>query len=115
MKHFNSLLYALGQLSEYAKGYINSKKKIIQLSLTDQVTKILSKIISRIIVFILVFFLILFGSLTISIGLSMYFNSFIAGFGVVTGIYLVLIGLVVIFRRALITNPIINMILKDFD
>ncbi len=115
MKQFDSLLYAVGQLSEYAKHYINSKKKIIQLDLTERESGILSKIISRIVIFIFIIFLVLFGSLTLSIGLSMYFNSFLAGFGIVTALYLVLIVVVVLFRKVLITNPLINIILKDIN
>ena len=115
MKDFDNLLYELGQLSEYAKEYIDSKKKIIQLEATERGTEILSKLISRIVVFMFLIFLVLFGSLTLSIGLSMYFNSLLAGFGIVTGLYLVLIAVVILFRRSLITIPIVNMILKDIN
>src|SRR5690606_2986671 len=113
MKQFDSLLYALGQLSDYASHYFESKKQTVLLEVAEHGSSFLSKIISRIIIFIFVIFLMLFGSLTLSIGLSMYFGSMWTGFGIVTGIYLVLIAVIVIFRRPLITNPIINMILKD--
>lgn len=115
MKQFDRLLYALGQASEYARHYIENKKKIIQLDLTERATGILSKLISRIIIFIFIIFFTLFASLTLSIGLSMYFNSFLAGFGIVTALYLVLIVLVVIFRKILITHPLINLIVKDIN
>ncbi len=114
MKHFDSILYALGQLNEYVKDFFHNKKKIIQLDLAEQGVQILSKIIGRFIIFIFFIFFLLFGSITLSIGLSIYFNSFITGFGIVTALYLVLIGVVIVFRRPLITSPIVNMILKDF-
>lgn len=115
MKRYDNLLYALGQFSEYAKEFLLNKKKMLQLDLSERGSKILSKLISRIIIFIFVIFLILFGSLTLSIGLSMHFDSYLAGFGIVTALYLVLIIVVYFFRRILITNPIVNMIIKDIE
>lgn len=113
MKQFDDLLYALGQLSEYANHYFKSKKQVLLLDAAEHGSRFLSKLISRIIIFILVIFVVLFGSITLAIGLSMYFGSLWTGFGIVTLLYLVLIGVIVVFRRVLITNPIINMILKD--
>lgn len=113
MKQFDNLLYTLGQLSEYARHYFESKKQIVMLDIVEKGSQFLSKLISRVIIFIFLIFLLLFGSLTLSIGLSMYFGSFLAGFGIVTGIYLILIGIILVFRRSLITMPIVNMILKD--
>jgi len=114
MKHFDSILYALGQLSEYVKDFLDNKKKIIQLDLAEKGIQILSKIIGRFVIFFFFIFFLWFGSITLSIGLSIYLNSFLAGFGIVTLLYLVLIGIVIVFRRTLITSPIVNMILKDF-
>ncbi len=113
MKQFDDLLYALGQLSVYASKFFESKKQIIMLETAELLSKFLSKLVSRIILAIFAFFVIFFGSLTLAIGLSMYFGSLWIGFGIVTVVYLVLIGVVLVFRRQLITNPIINMILKD--
>ncbi|MBY5960177.1 hypothetical protein KUV50_18635 [Membranicola marinus] len=115
MKHFDSLLYALGQLSEYARHYIHGKKQILKLDLTERAAGILSKLISRVVIFIFVIFFILFASLTLAIGLSMYFSSFLAGFGIVSGIYLILIILVIVFRKLLIMRPLIDVILKDIN
>lgn len=113
MRQFDKLLYELGKLSEYASHYFESRKQILLLDAAEQISRFLSKLITRIILVIFLFFVVLFGSITLAIGLSMYFGSLWLGFGIVTGLYLVLIGVVLVFRRALITNPIINMIIKD--
>lgn len=115
MKQFDSLLYTLGQISEHAREYLDNQKSILRLEVAQKTSQFLSRLIGRIIIFIFIIFLILFGSLTLSIGLSIYFNSFLWGFGTVTIIYLLMIWIVYLFRHKLITNPILNMILKDLN
>lgn len=114
MKHIDNLLYALGQMSEYGKEYLQNEKEIIILRVSEFAARMISKIVSRLVMVFFFLFLLLFASLTLSFILAKVLGSYIWGFGAVTLLYLLLIILVVVFRRMLITNPILKLILNDF-
>lgn len=113
MKHIDNLLYALGQMSEYGKEYFRNEKQIIKLSIAEIAAKNLSRIITILTLILFALFLILFGSLTLSFFLASILDSYIWGFGLVALLYLIFIIVVVIFRQALITNPIVRIILHE--
>jgi len=113
MKHIDNLLYALGQMSEYGKEYLRNEKEIIRLGIAGFAARLISKIVSRLMMVVFFIFLLLFASLTLSFVLAKVFDSYVWGFGLVTLLYLLLIFIVVIFRRVLITNPILKLILND--
>lgn len=114
MKQTDNILYTLGKSSEYLKEYVNSQKDLIKLEIAEHSSRVLSKVISRVIALMLIMFALLFASLTIAIGVSIYLNSFFAGFGLVTIFFIVLVVALIVFRNALITNPVLRLILKDF-
>jgi len=87
-------------LVENLSGYVETRVKLLKIEIREDLAKVLSKGLVHIT-------LVLFGSLVLiffSIGLAEYFNTFFLdafkGYWIVSGIYLVVFVLFLVFRKS---------------
>lgn len=104
---------AIEELIKQAKEYFNTQLELFKL----RAIKTLSEIFSSVVIalsFILIGTLVL---ILVSIGLSIYIGqlagSFFAGFFIVSGIYLLIGIILIIFRRRLLKRPLRNWLIKS--
>ena len=90
--------------------YAELKLELLRLGTYERTGKVISVLSYGIIVTALVFFLLLFIFLALGFFLSNLFDSLSAGFLVVAVLYLLLIGIVVLFREQ-IRHRILNIVI----
>ena len=103
-----------GEAYGYAKAYMEQQIEYAKLDIAERLSTSISSAITTIIVIQLVFFVVGFLSFALGIYLGQVLESYVQGFLVVGGIYAALTLAIVLFRRPLITNPILSRIIKIF-
>jgi hypothetical protein len=105
-------------LTDHVGDYVEIYYKLIVLNAAEKATGIASVSITSIIVGVLSIFVLFFGSLGIGWWLGEELKSMIGGFGIVAGFYLLLIGIMMAFRKQIIPsiqNTIIRKIYEEKD
>lgn len=105
-------------LTDHVGDYVEIYYKLIVLNAAEKATGIASVSITSIIVGVLSIFVLFFGSLGIGWWLGEELQSMIGGFGIVAGFYLLLIGIMMAFRKQIIPsiqNTIIRKIYEEKD
>jgi hypothetical protein len=105
-------------LTDHVGDYVEIYYKLILLNAAEKATGIASVSITSIIVGVLSFFALFFGSLGVGWWLGEELHSMIGGFGIVAGFYLLIIGIVMAFRKQIIPsiqNTIIRKIYEEKD
>ena len=102
----------IGKLANDVKEYAEAKIELAKLQAAEKVTDGFSSLVSVLIIsfFGLIFLFTL--SITLAIAFSYLTNSYLAGFGIVTSIYLLCIVLLSIYRTKLLKIPIMNFVIS---
>ncbi len=103
-----------GEAYGYAKAYIEQQVEYTKLDLAERLSISISSAITAIVVIQLIFFVLGFLSFAFGVYLSQRLGSYVQGFLIVGGIYLAITIAVILFRRPLITNPVVSRIIKIF-
>ncbi len=112
MRPTEELLENLGETTEYARHYVEKQFDYVRLEVAERTAKVTSTLVTVIAVTFFVLLVIIMLSLTLGFYLGSLFGSYALGFLAVTGIYFVIALLIYIFRQAIITNPILSLIIK---
>jgi hypothetical protein len=92
--------------------YLEVKLDLIKLQAAESLSRILSSALSMAIIFFLLFLILLF----ISIGAGFFFASYLQssglGFLCVAGFYIVLLIIILLFRKKIIERPVIRSVVK---
>ncbi len=95
------------------KQYISDRITLIKLQSIEKVSAIAASIVSGVILAVLGLFFLVFLSITLGFLLASWLDSNTAGFGIVAGIYLLLIILVVAFGKKLFGNLVTKKIIQN--
>jgi len=95
------------------KQYISDRITLIKLQSIEKVSTIAASIASGITLAVLGLFFLIFFSITLGFLFSYWLNSEIAGFGIVAGIYLLLIIIIVVFGKKIFGNLITKKIIQN--
>lgn len=110
--------YNLGEVISFIKNdvteLLNIKLQLLKLEAVEKGSKGASFLVYGIIVVGLVFFALLFGFLALGFLFSNWLDSFAGGFALVVALYLVLIILLIAFRRS-IMDGITNLFIDEMD
>lgn len=105
-------------LTDHVGDYVETYYKLIVLNATEKATGIASVSITSIAVGVLSLFVLFFGSLGVGWWLGEELNSMIGGFAIIAGFYLLMISILLAFRKQIIPsiqNTIIRKIYEDKD
>lgn len=100
--------------SEYTdnlKAHLEKRFLLLRLNLVKITSNLISKILVFTIVAVFGFFVFLFLNVMLAFYLSSVLDNYYYGFGIVGGIYLLLLLICIIFRKALLGNFIMNNML----
>lgn len=94
------------------KEYIHQKILLIKLQLVEKVSHLVASIISAFIIAVLSFFILLCLSIMAGFYFASLTDSNYIGFGIITGIYVILLFIILALRKNTINRAIINSIIK---
>jgi len=100
--HSNKLEYLFDQLKEYFTIII----KVKELELINHSSRIFSAIFSQMIIAAIAFLFLTFFSLAAGFYISFLFGNNYAGFAIIAGFYMVLLVLLLIFKKEWLERPI---------
>lgn len=95
------------------RDWIDAKLKIYKLRMVKVVSAIGGNLVWMIILLFLASLFIIFAGVTTGYWLSEILGSYVKGFGIVTLFILLLMILLVIFRKALFINPVIKILIRQ--
>ncbi len=114
IKEVDQILENTGMVTEYSRMYIDKQKRLLKLDIAEKSAKVGSSLITTVALALVVSFLVLFLSVTVAFSLGALWESYALGFLAVTGFYLLVTFVILVFKRNLITNPVLNAIVKNF-
>ncbi|MDR3651622.1 MAG: phage holin family protein [Paludibacter sp.] len=102
------------QLYEDVKKYVALQTEYVKVEFVEKLTILLSTllIVSLIIVLVIIALFYLFFSLAYA--LEPLLGSLSISFGIISGIYFILIGILVLFRKRIIVNPLVKFLSNLF-
>ena len=106
------LLESIGETTEYIKQYTQDQIRYIKLEVAERTAKVISELATSIALVFVGMVVILLLSLTLGLWLGNLFQSYVVGFGIVSSLYLVIGVLIMLFKRKMITNPIIALVVQ---
>src|SRR5690349_14602759 len=95
------------------KQYISDHITLIKLQSIEKVSTLAASIASGVTLAVLGLFFLIFFSITLGFLFAYWLDSNIAGFGIVAGIYLLLIIIIVVFGKKIFGNLITNKIIQN--
>ena len=101
------------QLFTEVKDYMKLQDDYVKIDIVEKITKILSMLLFILVVLVLamgLLFYLLF-SLAYILGPEI---GFVSSFAIIAGIYLILLVVIVAFRKSLIINPLLRIIVGMF-
>ena len=114
MKQKDQILESAGEAYAYAKVYIKQQLEYYKLEIAERLSLTLSSMITLVMILMVMLLFVLFLSFSLAFFLSDKLGSYSQGFLVVSGVHALVAIVVVLFRRQLITNPILSRIIKTF-
>ena len=94
--------------------YVSDRIALVKLQAVEKLSVTAAAVISGVLLVVFGLFLLIFVSITLGFLFSHWLESYAAGFGIVAGIYLLLILLVVFFGKQLFGNAVTQKIIQSF-
>lgn len=101
------------QTGKVAKEYLETRLDLIKLQAAGKLSKALGLFFSLILAFLLFFFVIVFLGMVLGFWIGEMTNSFTIGFSCSAALFIVLLGILLIFRKPLIQIPLSNLLIKE--
>lgn len=112
MKDTDQLLEKTGEAVEYLKIYARQRADMVKLEVVEKSSEIVSSLITNLVVAILAFIGVLLLSLTAALFLGQLWGDYALGFLAITVFYTMICIVLVVFRRQLVTNPVVSHIIS---
>jgi hypothetical protein len=103
----------INELRQLITEYFDARLKLIKLETFEKIAKVTAVLFSSLVVALLGFFLLFFLSMSAGFYLGKIFESMALGFLAVTGLYLILFILVLIMKKDLLENFLIERIIGE--
>ena len=102
------------QTKERFQAYLGDRIALVKLQAVEKLSVAAAAIISGILLVVFGLFLLIFISITLGFLFSHWLDSYAAGFGIVAGIYLLLVLMVVFLGKKLFGNAVTHKIIQSF-
>jgi len=100
------------ELTEHIGDYLETFYKLSALNATGKATGIISAGITSIVVILFIMFAMLFAFMGIGWWLGEQMHNMLAGFGIVSGFYIFLIIIILVFRKSFLFPMIRNILIR---
>ncbi len=116
MSQEEELLEKVGEAAEYAKQYTKDQIQLLKLELAERTAKLISAMATSLVIFFILMAAVLFLTVGLSLFIGNYLDSNAAGFAIVAGIYIIAGIIIIIFKKTILTNPILTIVIRQlFD
>lgn len=102
------------ELVSDAKSYVDTRLDYLHLRSVEKGSKLFADLITNTVVVVSFLLAFLLGTVTLALYLSEVFGSFVAGFGCVAGIYLLLSIIVFLTKDNIIEKILVNMFIRKY-
>lgn len=102
------------ELVSDAKSYVDTRLEYIHLKSVEKGSKLFSDLITNTVVVVCFLLAFILGTITLALYLAEVFGSYVAGFGCVAGIYLLLSIIVFLTKDKFIEKILVNMFIKKY-
>jgi len=92
------------------KYYLNLRSTLLRYTIYEGFCKLLANAITFILSFAIILMVLIFCSLALSVWLKDVFGSYIPGFLIIAGFYLIIFILVIILKNKIILNPLLRKV-----
>lgn len=96
------------------QAYISDRITLVKLQAVEKISVAVAAIISGVLLLVFGLFLLIFISITLGFLFSHWLDSYAAGFGIVAGIYLLLVLMIGFFGKKLFGNAITHKMIQNF-
>jgi len=103
----------ISELRQLITEYFDARLKLIKLETFEKIAKVTAVLFSSLVVALLGFFLLFFLSMSLGFYLGKVFESMALGFLAVTGLYLILFVMVLIMKKDLLEEFLIERIIGE--
>lgn len=107
------LLERAGEVIGFAREYVEKRIELYQLQVAEKIVQTLSSLITYFLLFIFFILALIFASVAAGFFLATALGSSGWGFAIVTGFYTLLAILLFLFRRPMILDPVLSMVLQN--
>lgn len=108
------MLEDLGNINKEIREYIEARLDLIKLQAAENISRVISNMTVIIILCLLSSLVLLFLSFSAGYFLASLMNSNVLGFLCVAGFYLLMLLIILLFRKKIIERPVIKSIVRIF-
>jgi len=108
------MLEEIGNIRKDIQEYIEVRLDLLKLQAAEKISKIISNTAVAIILILLLSLILFFLSFAAGYFMASVLNSNVLGFLCVAGFYLLLMLIILIFRKKIIDRPVIKSVVKVF-
>lgn len=101
------------ELKTMLTDYIEARIKLFKLELFEKTAKVSAALFASVLMMMLAFFLLLFLSLSAGFYIGASLGSYGTGFLIVTGVYTIIFGVVVLVKKNTLEKYIVNRVISE--
>ncbi|MGX5818153.1 hypothetical protein ACWKWU_08155 [Chitinophaga lutea] len=101
------------ETGKVAREYVETRLDLIKLQAAGKLSKALGLFFSLIMAFLLFFFVVVFLGMVVGFWIGEMTNSYTIGFSCAAGFFIVLLALLLLFRKSLIQRPLANLLAAE--
>lgn len=101
------------ETGKVARQYLETRLDLLKLQAAGKLSKALGLFFSLIMAFLLFFFVVVFLGMVVGFWIGEKTGSFAIGFSCAAGFFIVLLAVILLFRKALIQRPLSNLLAAE--
>ncbi|HEY0609134.1 MAG TPA: hypothetical protein VGD35_05745, partial [Chitinophaga sp.] len=101
------------QTGKVAREYLETRLDLIKLQAAGKLSKALGLFFSIMMAFLLFFFVVVFLGMVVGFWIGEMTGSYTIGFSCAAGLFILLLAILLIFRKNLIQRPLANMLVAE--
>jgi len=109
----NELFSATGETVEYARQYVQQQMDLLRLETAKRIALTTSSLITLSVIAVLILMIVVFISIALGFYLGALMGSYALAFLSIAGLYALVTVLIIYFKRVIVTNPILNIVIKN--
>lgn len=102
------------ELVSEAKSYVDTRLDYLHLKSVEKGSKLFADLITNTVVVVCFLLAFLLGTITLALYLAEVFGSYVAGFGCVAGLYLLISIIVFLTKDNIIEKILVNMFIRNY-
>lgn len=103
-----------GESKQKVEEYVKDRLLLLKLEAVEKISRLAGSLFAGLLIALFSFFLLMFLSIMLGYFLGELLNHMFWGFGIVAGLYLLLLVVVIVFKKHLFERPIINIVIDIF-